>query len=203
MITNFSNNTEEAGRSMVEMLGVLAIVGVLSIGGIVGYTKAMAKYKLDKTLNQISMIITSVHTTFGNQHSYAGLTASTAITYNIIGEDLSHGTTGDNAVLTNAFNGSVTIGAMSNTSTDCATEVTDTTYCPYFKIVYAGLPKQACTEVAMSDWGGSAASGLYSIKIGEDEFTWDGANKLPISLVNADSKCSDADTGNTITWIYN
>ena len=27
----------ESGRSMVEMLGVLAIIGVLSIGGIAGY----------------------------------------------------------------------------------------------------------------------------------------------------------------------
>lgn len=29
------------GRSMIEMLGVLAIVGVLSVGGIAGYSKAM------------------------------------------------------------------------------------------------------------------------------------------------------------------
>ena len=28
----------ESGRSMVEMLGVLAVIGVLSIGGIAGYT---------------------------------------------------------------------------------------------------------------------------------------------------------------------
>ena len=31
----------ESGRSMVEMLGVLAIIGVLSIGGISGYTLSM------------------------------------------------------------------------------------------------------------------------------------------------------------------
>ena len=30
-----------AGRSMVEMLGVLAIIGVLSVGAIAGYSKAM------------------------------------------------------------------------------------------------------------------------------------------------------------------
>ena len=29
------------GRSMIEMLGVLAIIGVLSVGGIAGYSKAM------------------------------------------------------------------------------------------------------------------------------------------------------------------
>ena len=36
------------GRSMVEMLGVLAIIGVLSVGGIAGYSKAMMKYKMNK-----------------------------------------------------------------------------------------------------------------------------------------------------------
>ena len=38
----------ELGRSMVEMLGVLAIIGVLSVGGIAGYSKAMMKHKLNK-----------------------------------------------------------------------------------------------------------------------------------------------------------
>ena len=41
---------EQSGRSMVEMLGVLAIIGVLSIGGIAGYSKAMAKFRVNKTL---------------------------------------------------------------------------------------------------------------------------------------------------------
>ena len=35
--------TNETGRSMVEMLGVLAIVGVLSVGGVYGYGVAMKK----------------------------------------------------------------------------------------------------------------------------------------------------------------
>lgn len=38
----------QSGRSMIEMLGVLAIIGVLSVGGIAGYSKAMYKYKLTK-----------------------------------------------------------------------------------------------------------------------------------------------------------
>ena len=49
----------ESGRSMIEMLGVLAIVGVLSVGGISGYSKAMAKQKLNRTSYQISQILTS------------------------------------------------------------------------------------------------------------------------------------------------
>ncbi len=38
----------ESGRSMVEMLGVLAIIGVLSIGGIAGYSLSMRKHRANQ-----------------------------------------------------------------------------------------------------------------------------------------------------------
>ncbi len=47
----------ENGRSMVEMLGVLAIIGVLSVGAIAGYSKAMFKYKLNKYAESTNMFI--------------------------------------------------------------------------------------------------------------------------------------------------
>ncbi len=47
----------QSGRSMVEMLGVLAIIGVLSVGAIAGYSKAMMKYKLNKHAESINMLI--------------------------------------------------------------------------------------------------------------------------------------------------
>ena len=46
-----------AGRSMIEMLGVLAIVGVLTVGGIAGYSKAMEKFKINKALDEYTMLI--------------------------------------------------------------------------------------------------------------------------------------------------
>ena len=49
-------HTNESGRSMVEMLGVLAIVGVLSVGGIAGYSKAMLMYKSNKQMEQINRL---------------------------------------------------------------------------------------------------------------------------------------------------
>lgn len=50
----------QLGRSMVEMLGVLAIIGVLSVGAISGYSKAMMKYKLNKMSAQYRQIIASM-----------------------------------------------------------------------------------------------------------------------------------------------
>ena len=45
------------GRSMIEMLGVLAIIGVLSVGGIAGYSKAMMMWKINVAINQYAHII--------------------------------------------------------------------------------------------------------------------------------------------------
>ena len=46
-----------AGRSMIEMLGVLAIIGVLSVGGIAGYSKAMEQFKINKTIDEYAYLI--------------------------------------------------------------------------------------------------------------------------------------------------
>lgn len=46
----------ESGRSMVEMLGVLAIIGVLSIGGIAGYSMAMNRYRANNIIHAASQV---------------------------------------------------------------------------------------------------------------------------------------------------
>ena len=45
------------GRSMIETLGVLAIIAVLSVGGIAGYSKAMEKFKINKMIDEYSYLI--------------------------------------------------------------------------------------------------------------------------------------------------
>ena len=47
----------ESGRSMLEMLGVLAIIGVLSVGAMAGYSKAMMQHKLNKNSEEISYLL--------------------------------------------------------------------------------------------------------------------------------------------------
>lgn len=39
------------------MLGVLAIIGVLSVGGIAGYSKAMTKFKTNKMIDEYNSIV--------------------------------------------------------------------------------------------------------------------------------------------------
>jgi len=52
----------QSGRSMIEMLGVLAIIGVLSIGGLAGYTMAMNRHRANTLLNDASLCIVKEQT---------------------------------------------------------------------------------------------------------------------------------------------
>jgi len=67
-------NTNESGRSMVEMLGVLAIIGVLSIGGIAGYTLAMNRYRANEILNAAALVSIAATSARGGVGANATLT---------------------------------------------------------------------------------------------------------------------------------
>ena len=137
------------GRSMIEMLGVLAIVGVLSVGGIAGYSKAMEKFKINKTADQISQIVTNIRTLYAQQTTYEGLNTANAIKMGVTPDELGTGTT-----LTNAFAGPLYIGTsnrLSSSSDDA------------FYIAAVKIPKEACVTLATLDWGSSYSSGLISV----------------------------------------
>ena len=55
MISKPNFKQSERGRSMVEILGVLAVIGVLSFGGIQGYKYAMDKYQANETINELNL----------------------------------------------------------------------------------------------------------------------------------------------------
>lgn len=46
----------QTGRSMIEMLGVLAIIGVLSVSGIAGYGKAMRMWNSNLQKEQLTQL---------------------------------------------------------------------------------------------------------------------------------------------------
>lgn len=66
---------DQAGRSMVEMLGVLAIIGVLSIGGIAGFNMAMLRYKTNELADTIDKLFVLIETESVNDaESYGYIT---------------------------------------------------------------------------------------------------------------------------------
>ena len=182
--------SEQNGRSMVEMLGVLAIIGVLSVGGIAGYSKAMTKFKINKSMDQISMLVANIRTLFSGQRNYSGLSNTNAISFGIIPGEMD----GGGSIITNAFAGDVTIGtAAVNGNNDAA-----------FTIKYEGLGQEACVTMATSDWGSGSSSGLVDMTVSAAATggtTYSGTD-LPVSLINAAANCKCATATCSIEWTY-
>ena len=147
----------ENGRSMVEMLGVLAIIGVLSVGGIAGYSKAMNKYKINKTTDQVSMLVANIRTLFSSQGNYKDLSNANAIKFGVVPEDMIKTGSNNAQTLSNAFGGEVKIGASGGRALNDNEA---------FSIVYSGLSSEACVTLATGDWGSGQASGLIAISAG-------------------------------------
>ena len=80
MNTNFDN----FGRSMVEMIGVLAIVGVLSIGGIAGYMTASHTMRTNKLKDEITTIIANIRSMYFSARDYESLNEITVINAGLI-----------------------------------------------------------------------------------------------------------------------
>ena len=182
--------SEQSGRSMVEMLGVLAIIGVLSVGGIAGYSKAMAKFKLSKAMDQVSNVVTNIRTLYSGQPNYSGLTTEVAIQMGAVGAEMLNGVASTAASKAyNAFNGEITI-ASNNSDRE-------------FYVTFAGLGKEACVALMTSDWGSGSGSGLVGIgNSASMEGGTTAAGTLPVGLATAAGLCNQTGDDNTVTWVY-
>ncbi len=134
------------GRSMIEMLGVLAIIAVLSVAGIAGYSKAMTKFKVNKTVAQVINIVTGIMTTFANEKRYSGANAKYPDEFSSYeAEDLEMfkalGIITDdmitNGKLKHPFNGEIIIFGVDKE----------------FEIDLFNLTRESCLALATLDWG--------------------------------------------------
>ena len=192
-------HSEESGRSMVEMLGVLAIVGVLSVGGIAGYSQAMSKFKVTKALDQVQTIITNIRTLYASQRVYSEFTAKEAQAMGILTEESIDGSDG-----LNPFGGKIYFGVADSGRT--------------FTITYTGLTGEACVKMATADWGADQSSGLRGMGVGTisgksksvavthgwanaTETAYKKDKTLPVSVKDAASLCGTEQNG-AVTWYY-
>ena len=183
---------------MVEMLGVLAIVGVLSVGGIAGYSQAMSKFKVTKAMDQVQTIITNIRTLYASQRTYSDLTAKQAQAMGILTEESIDGSDG-----LNPFGGKIYFGTADDGRT--------------FTITYTDLTGEACVKMATADWGADQSSGLRGMGVGtvvangkvalthtwkhSTEAAYQGKTDLPVTVASAAALCGTNQNG-AVTWYY-
>ena len=164
-------HTQESGRSMIEMLGVLAIIGVLSVGGIAGYSQAMSKYKVSKTTDQIQTMVTNIRTLFSSQKNYDGLSTTNAeylYSAGILNDENCPDSSACSTPM-NPYGGTVII---SYTKDDMSRSKRG------FAVAYNGLPSDACVRLATQGWG-DTASGLIAVRAAAEAYTPDAGVAVP------------------------
>ena len=158
--------TQESGRSMIEMLGVLAIIGVLSVGGIAGYSQAMSKFKVSKTTDQIQTMVTNIRTLFSSQKNYAGLdtTADGGPKLLYAAGILTDENCPDSSACStpmNPYGGTIEIMVTKDDMSRSKRA---------FAVTYNGLPSDACVRLASQGWG-DTASGLIAVQAKNTVYT--------------------------------
>ena len=173
---------------MIEMLGVLAIIGVLSVGGIAGYSKAMTKYRINKTIEQITLIAGNIRSFFAPQRSYAGISEAVIKKAKLVPDEM---------VLSNKLDGrhylSHPFGDVVDIEATCKTyKYHDCEDHNAFTINLRGLPIEACIELLTYDWNSAGIQGIYIYNISSSQSY---GFKIPADVSIAVEKCSSIYTG--------
>ncbi|MCP4393294.1 MAG: type II secretion system protein [Alphaproteobacteria bacterium] len=78
------NKIIQSGRSMVEMLGVLAIMGILSVGALSGYSSAMNSYRANKAIDEMHNHFYGIWDLFADKSNYKELTTTPNVSNQIL-----------------------------------------------------------------------------------------------------------------------
>ena len=68
---------QESGRSMIEMLGVLAIMGVITVGAIAMISRAMRTQKLNMVNDDVMQMVTMVRNIHGEYDDFSNMNGTT------------------------------------------------------------------------------------------------------------------------------
>jgi len=140
----------QSGRSMIEMLGVLAIIGLLSIGGLAGFTEIMMQYRVNRTVEQV-VEMSSYLAQIGEQSgSYNGLSNSVAVKLKAVPA----GVIVNGSSLTNLFGGNITITPSGLLAADDKQA---------FAITYTGISQEACIRLAAQNWQSGQSGSLLGV----------------------------------------
>lgn len=150
-------HTQNTGRSMIEMFGVMVLIGMLSAGGLAGYSKAMRRHRLNETISEISVMVTNTRNFYADSDNYESFDERTAVKYNIATERM----IGLTSTLVNQYKGRITI-TLGKANEDGPDKTA-------FIITYRDLPVEACVGLARTDWGYSEQYGLISVSVGNDD----------------------------------
>ncbi len=176
----------QSGRSMIEMLGVLAIVGVLSAGGIAGYSIAMKNYRVNKAANVIQVISTQARTFYSND--FAGISCKKLGRLGYLSSEYYDASKADDAACVSSPIGS---------SWKIAQKQGDKSR---YQIFINGVEKAACVRLAQMSWGESSIFESLAVN-GTIVSGFNGNAKIKPTIPAAADACASEEANNLI-WTF-
>ena len=132
-------NTNETGRSMVEMLGVLAVIGVLTVGGISAMNFGMQAYNVSQVYSQVEETARGISDIFSWSRAYP-TKGDTNFATRVVGNDVC-----------DAYGCQVKgKGVEADTPWGKMTVTPETG--DYFVITLDSVPKAACEQLKAYQW---------------------------------------------------
>lgn len=156
----------ENGRSMLEMLGVLAIIGVLTVGGlnIIGRSRQMQEIgQLVSEVSRVAMTAKKMACEYDTEYGSYTMFLYKSEAYS---DELEY----DNGKFIGPMDSEISITGNMNT----------------FEIKVGNLSEDACIQLAGNDWGRKGTNGFLGVKAGNGEFVAE-----QMELDTAAAKCSD------------
>ncbi len=180
MVTMIKNK-KQCGRSMIEMLGVLAIVGILSAGGIAGYSMAMQNHKTNALIEKVQLIAQQMRILYrGNYETNPRNALKSAGMINDFN---------------NPFGGTLNVGTASDMGSSAERELF------WIYTESANIPADTCVKILTSDWGGADVfRSLHIVNNGTSHFYAYKDNNWPISRDTAIAACQGGNV--TVRWHF-
>ena len=142
---------QQSGRSMVEIVGVLAIMGLITVAAFVLIRNGMATQKRNAVIDDVSKIVTGVRSLYAEYDDLSGLDGDAVLAATAVGEN----------------------GPYENSVYSVAKDSSDNSK---FVVTVKNLPARDCTVLASRKWADSVgkssdctASGYYKVSLTYDK----------------------------------
>lgn len=191
MVSKIMNKKYEKGLSLIESAMVLALAATVTAGVMFYYQSASDSNKSQNAISEVMSATSAINGLYIGQTSYTGLNSKILLNTSAIPDNYKD--TANNKI-TNPFGGELKVGpAKTNTAFG-------------YYLTLTGLDKAACVSLATLNLGTSAKG--YGVNISSEDNTTSfgatlsnsSAKSSAITPAEAADKCSDTNSGNTVTY---
>lgn len=184
----------QRGASMVEVMAVLAVIGMLAIGMLSGYQTMMSRFKTSRIVTQIQGLMKNLSTYFAPYRVYPASVSAATFPENLykLGFLDDEYYDSEKKEARHTFSGKITFSTTGDK----------------YSFTYHDLPGSVCANVAIMD---IPVPNLYSIKINENaartypdplqEQTYDEEMYLPFVTTEAAKQCEKDENDITFTFL--